>query len=265
VTRLLPAAALAALYLACLLLAPSGALPNLPQHAPLLPPSLAHPLGTDDLGRDLLSAVWQGGRTSLTVAGIATLLALALGALVGLAAGLVRGVADEALMRSAEIVASLPTLLVAVLVAALFGGSMTALALVIGLTRWPLVARLVRIEAMALLGRMHVRAAFALGATPLGVARRHLLPHLAASIGAAAGIVFGGAIVTEAALAFVGLGDPAVTSWGQMIGTGFALFGLGWWLWMAPAAMIVLASGLVALAVLDDGQRPSAAGLAGAG
>jgi ABC-type dipeptide/oligopeptide/nickel transport system permease subunit len=144
---------------------------------------------------------------------------------------------------------------------------MVALALVIGLTRWPLVARLVRIETLALLGRTHLRAAFALGATPLHVAQRHLLPHLAAPLGAAAGIVFGGAILTEAALAFVGLGDPSVTSWGQMIASGFTLLGLGWWLWVSPAAMIVLASGLVATATLPGasvagslpvGQAPEA-------
>lgn len=248
------AAPVLALYLACLLLAPAGALPDLPQTAPLLPPSLAHPFGTDDLGRDLLAAALQGGRTSLSVAGLATLLALGLGLLVGLAAGLARGVMDEALMRGAEIVASLPTLLIAVLVAALFGGSVTGLALVIGLTRWPLVARLIRIETMALLGQMHVRAAFALGAAPLHVARWHMLPPLAGAMGAAAGIVFGGAIVTEAALAFVGLGDPAATSWGQMMASGFALLGLGWWLWVGPAAMMVLATGLVALAGLGGGR-----------
>lgn len=243
-----PAFALLGLYLACLLLAPAGALPDLARHAPLLAPSLAHPLGTDDLGRDVLAAVLQGGRSSLWVAGLATLLALALGLVVGLLAGLARGLADEALMRGAEVVASLPTLLLAVLVAGLFGGSTTGLALVIGLTRWPVVARIMRIETHALLQGVHVRAAFALGATPAQVARRHLLAPLGASLGAAAGIVFGGAIVTEAALAFLGLGDPDVTSWGQMVASGFGLLGLGWWLWAGPAAMLALASGLAALA-----------------
>lgn len=249
-TRGLSALAVVVLYLACLLLAPAGALPDLPQWDPVRPPSLAHPFGTDDLGRDLLAAALQGGRTSLAVAGSATVLALCIGVAVGLVAALAGGVVDEVLMRGAEIVASLPTLLIGVLAAALFGGSVTGLALVIGLTRWPLISRLVRIETMALLRRTHVRAAVAIGATPLRVARRHVLPHLAPLVGAAAGIVFGGAIVIEAALAFVGLGDPATTSWGRMIANGFALFGLGWWLWAGPAAMMASAAGLVALASL---------------
>ncbi len=258
-TRLLPAAALVALYLACAIFAPGGAMPDLPPHPPLLPPSLAHPFGTDDLGRDMLAAALQGGRTSLGVAAMATLLALGLGVAVGVATAIAGGVLDDVLMRGAEIVASLPTLLVAVLVAALFGGSTTGLALVIGLTRWPLVARLMRIETLALLGQMHLRAAVALGVAPWRIARRHLLPALAAPAGAAAGIVFGGAILAEAALAFVGLGDPAATSWGQMIARGFALLGLGWWLWVVPAAMVVLASGLLAMASLreNDAARAS--------
>jgi peptide/nickel transport system permease protein len=240
--------ALAALYLACWLLAPGGSLAALEAHAALLSPRLAHPLGTDDLGRDLLAAVLQGGRTSLTVAALATLLALTLGLAVGLAAGLGPAPLDEGLMRLAEITASLPALLVAVLVAALFGGSAWNLALLLGLTRWPVIARIVRIEVQSLLGQEFLRAAWALGAGPLHVARRHLLPHLAGPVLAAAGIVFGGAVVAEAALAFVGLGEPGVTSWGHMVAAGFAVLGLAWWVWLWPAAMLVLVSGLVALA-----------------
>jgi len=131
----------------------------------------------------------------------------------------------------------------------LFGGSVWNLAIVLGLTRWPLVARIVRIEVRSLLGREFLRAARALGAPALHLARHHLLPHLAGPVLAAAGIVFGGAVVAEAALAFVGLGDPAVTSWGQMVAAGFAVLGLAWWVWLWPALMLVLVSGLVAVAV----------------
>lgn len=240
--------ALTALYLACLALAPGGSLATLEPHAALLSPRLAHPLGTDELGRDMLAALLQGGRTSLTVAAIATLLALTVGLLWGLAAGLGPALVDEALMRAAEVTASLPALLLAVLVAALFGGSAWNLALLLGLTRWPVIARIVRIEVRSLLGREFLRAAWALGASPLHVARRHLVPHLAAPVLAAAGIVFGGAVVAEAALAFVGLGDPAMTSWGQMVAAGFAVLGLAWWVWLWPAAMLVMVSGLVAVA-----------------
>jgi peptide/nickel transport system permease protein len=100
--------ALAVLYLACLMLAPGGSLATLEPHAALLSPRLAHPLGTDDLGRDMLAALLQGGRTSLTVATIATVLALAVGLLAGLLAGLGPALLDEALMRVAEITAACP-------------------------------------------------------------------------------------------------------------------------------------------------------------
>jgi peptide/nickel transport system permease protein len=247
-SRLVAGGVLAVLYLACLMLAPGGSLATLEPHAALLSPRLAHPLGTDDLGRDMLAALLQGGRTSLTVAAIATVLALSIGLLAGLVAGSGPPLLDEALMRGAEITASLPALLLAVLVAALFGGSAWNLALLLGLTRWPVVARIVRMEVRSLLGREFLRAAWALGASPVHVARRHLLPHLANPVLAAAGIVFGGAVVAEAALAFVGLGDPTVTSWGQMVAAGFAVLGLGWWVWLWPAAMLVMVSGLVAVA-----------------
>jgi len=247
--RHLALAVLAALYLACLALSPGGSVATLPAGAALQPPSLAHPFGTDDLGRDLLAAALQGGRTSLEVAGIATLLAALLGLSVGLVAGLGAPWLDEAAMRLTEVVASLPALLLAVLVAALFGGGTMHLALVLGLTRWPSLARIIRMEVQALLRREFLRAAVALGAGPLQVARRHLLPNLLGPVAAAAAIIFGGAVVAEASLAFVGLGDAAATSWGQMAAGGFALVGRAWWPWAVPTVAIVLVSGLVALLV----------------
>lgn len=239
------------LFGTCLAAAPSGSLAHLPVAEPFLPPGLAHPLGTDDLGRDMLQAVLQAGRTTLMVAGPATLLALGIGIVAGMAAALGGRLADEALMRLADIAAGLPTLLVAILVVALFGGSTQAVALVIGLTRWPMVARLVRVEVMALGQSEFIRAAEALGLSRLAIARRHLMPNVAAQAGTAAGILFGGAMVAEAALAFVGLGDPEATSWGQLLASGFTFADRAWWAWTAPAAGMVLASALVAMAVQD--------------
>lgn len=243
---------LVALYLACLILAPAGSLATLPGGAPLLSPRLGHPLGTDDLGRDMLAALLQGGRNSLAVAAVATALALGLGLMAGLLAGLGPPLLDEAMMRLGEITASLPTLLLAVLVAALFGGAAWHLALLLGLTRWPLIARIIRIEVQRLRGTEFWRAALALGAPLPSLARRHLLPQLRGPLMASAGIVFGGAVLAEAALAFVGLGDPDATSWGQMIATGFGLIGLAWWVWLWPALLLVAVSGLVALAAPGD-------------
>lgn len=246
--RLGALAALVALYILCLLLAPGGALNALAMDRPLLPPSLAHPLGTDDLGRDLLAALAQGGRTSLLVAALTATLALLIGAIVGLAAGLGSSLLDEGLMRTADIVLSLPALLFAILVAALFGGSALNLALVLGLSRWPVIARLVRAETLALRQTDFVRAAVALGTPPALLALRHVLPHARSAALSAAGIVFGGAVLAEAALAFVGLGDPRVTSWGQLIASGYEFVDHAWWMWAFPAAALTGASGLVALA-----------------
>ncbi|MFN3852865.1 MAG: ABC transporter permease [Phreatobacter sp.] len=249
--RLVPALLAGLMFGLCFLAAPPGSLAQLPMAAPFLPPGPGHPFGTDDLGRDMLKAVLQAGRTTVMVAGPATALALALGLLAGLAAALGGRLADEVLMRLADITAGLPTLLVAILVVALFGGSTGAVVLVIGLTRWPMVARLVRVEVMALRHAEFIRAAEALGLSRPAIARRHMLPNIAAQAATATGILFGGAMVAEAALAFVGLGDPQATSWGQLLASGFAFADRAWWVWGIPAAGMALAAALIAMAAQD--------------
>jgi peptide/nickel transport system permease protein len=234
-------------YALCWVAAPSGSLATLPANAPFLPPSTAHPLGTDDLGRDVLAALLQGGRTSLLTAGAATALAMGLGVAAGLFAGMTDGLPDEAVMRVADLVASLPVLLLAILAASLFGGSVLGLALLIGLTRWPVIARLTRVEARRLRAESFYRAAVALGGGPWHLARRHLLPNATAPALAGAGVVFGGAVLSEAALAFVGLGDPDVASWGGAIAAGFAFADRAPAIWAAPAAALALVSAGVAL------------------
>jgi peptide/nickel transport system permease protein len=257
--RVLFAIAIAA-GLALVALAPGGGLYALPSSLPMQPPGLAHALGTDDLGRDMLLAIAQGARTSLLVGTGVTATALALGIGIGLAAGLGSRLTDEVLMRSADAVASLPTLVIAILVASLFGGSITALVAVMGLTRWPIVARLVRVEARSLRTREFVLATHALGASRFYVATRHILPHAATAALAATGILFGGALVSEAALAFVGLGDPSVTSLGQLAANGFAFVSHAPWMWAAPTAAIVLLT-LGVTAAADRSLRPASAGV----
>jgi peptide/nickel transport system permease protein len=245
---------LAVLYLLCFALAPGGALSALPMELPLAPPSLTHPMGTDDLGRDMLAAIAQGGRTSLFVATLTTVLALTIGVIIGLVAGLGTPAIDEALMRTADIVLSLPALLFAILVAALFGGSALNLGLVLGLTRWPVIARLVRAETLALRRTDFVRAALALGTSTAAIAVHHVLPHARTAALSAAGIVFGGAVLAEAALAFVGLGDPHLTSWGQLIAAGYGFLDQAWWMWLFPTIALCLASALVAVAADRSGR-----------
>lgn len=259
-TRILLFAALGLLYVLCLVLAPPGTLATLSMSQPFLPPSPKHLLGTDDLGRDLLEELAQGGRTSLLVAGLTTVLALGIGCIVGIAAGLGPRWFDELLMRTADIVLSLPALLFAILVAALFGGSVLNLALLLGLTRWPVIARLVRAETRAVRAAEFVQAAVAVGTPPFSLALRHILPHTAPAALSAAGIVFGGAILAEAALAFVGLGDPHLTSWGQLIATGFTFLTHGWWLWTFPTLALCASSALVALLADTGDGLPRPAG-----
>lgn len=242
--RLIGLAAVALLVCIALGLAPLP--PQQDLAAAFAAPGAAHPLGTDDLGRDLLHQVGLGLRTSLALGLGATAIALLLGLGIGLAAGMGSALQDEVLMRGADVVASLPALLLAILVAALFGGSTVALAWVLGLTRWPLVARLVRVEVASLRQREFVLAARALGASPWRIARVHLLPHAATVARAALGILFGGAVVSEAALAFVGLGDPAVVSLGQLAASGFGFVTHAPWLWAAPVVVIVVLTASVA-------------------
>ena len=239
---------LVGLFAVLLMLAPPGGIQVLPMTRPFLPPAASHPFGTDDLGRDMLMAVAQGARTSLTVGLTAVIIAVGLGTAVGIAAGLGPAVLDEILMRATDVVASLPTLLIAVLMAAFFGGSAALVALVLGLTRWTVIARLVRAEALTLSRREFYRAAAALGCGPLRLARRHVLPHVLVVVAPAAGIVFGGAVLAEATLAFVGLGDPDMTSWGRLIAAGYGYLDDAWWMWVFPTAAICLTTMLVALA-----------------
>jgi peptide/nickel transport system permease protein len=234
-----PFAIVIAALVTAIALLPAGNLALLPTSLPLQPPGARQWLGTDDLGRDVLTAVLQGLRTSLLLGAGVTAVAQRLGIGIGLAAGLGSRIADDVLMRCTDVVASLPTLLLAILAAALFGGSLPALVAVLGLTRWPIVARLVRAEAASLRDREFVVAARALGASRLRMALVHVLPHAVTPALAATGIVFGGAVVSEAALAFVGLGDPATTSLGQLAASGFAFVHHAPWMWAAPVAAIV--------------------------
>ncbi len=251
------ALALVALFAVMLALAPSGGIQVLPMSRPFLPPGAAHPFGTDDLGRDMLMAVAQGARTSLLVGLTALGLAVGLGVVIGLAAGLGPPALDEALMRGTDVIASLPTLLIAVLAAAFLGGSALLVALVLGLTRWTVIARLVRAETLTLSRLAFFRAAVALGCGPLRLARRHVLPQLFAVVAPAAGVVFGGAILAEATLAFVGLGDAQRTSWGRLIAAGYPYLDDAWWMWAFPAAAICLTTALVALATDALGRAGS--------
>jgi len=181
-------------------------------------PSFHHPFGTDDLGRDTLVRVLAGGRVSLSVAAIATLVAVAIGTLLGLLAGYRGGFVDNAVVHSVDLALSVPTFFVLLLLSSWWGASFGALCVVLGVTNWMSVARLVRSATLSLRERTHVEAARALGLGTTRILLRHVLPLIVAPILVAAVLACAQAILLEAALSFLGFGlQPPTPSWGNML------------------------------------------------
>lgn len=207
----------------------------------LTAPSWAHPLGTDDLGRDLLARVVSGARTSLLIGIFVAAASMTIGVLVGLAAGALGGQIDNALMRFTEFIMILPRFLVALLVGALYGPSIFIICVVLGAMSWTGLARIVRAETMAQTGREYVLAARALGGSSAHIMIRHLLPAAVQPALAVAAPVATAAILAEAGLGFLGLSDPSVVSWGNLIRDGQEFYSHGWWLSVFPGLSVVLA------------------------
>jgi ABC-type dipeptide/oligopeptide/nickel transport system permease subunit len=219
--------------------------PALPSGPPLAPPGPGHLLGTNDVGQDVFSGWLWAGRASLAVGAAVALISTALAWTVGIAAGLSRR-AEWLLMPLADLLLALPPLPLYMLVVALAGPSQTSLVLTLGLLSWPAFARVVRAEVLALRAQAFVEAARALGAGPWRIARTHLLPATLALLPAKLVVTVRLALLGEATLAFLGLGDPTVNSWGTMLGWAFndpLLFDRGAWAWWAgpPALSIALA------------------------
>lgn len=218
---------------------------------PLSPPSRAHVLGTDDLGRDLLAGVVHGARTSLLVVLSVTLLASSIGVTIGAVAGYRAGTTDDALMRLTEFVQVVPRFFLAVLVIALFGPGLDRLVLVLGLTSWPSIARVVRAETLSLARREFVEAAQALGAPAWRVLSRHVLPNALPAAVIVVSVNAGTVILMEAGLGFIGLGDPHAISWGYLANNAQRFLRVAWWMALFPGAAIALA--VLGLNLLGDG------------
>jgi peptide/nickel transport system permease protein len=218
---------------------------------PLSPPSRAHALGTDDLGRDLLAGIVHGARTSLLVVLSVTLLASVIGVAIGAVAGYRGGSTDDVLMRLTEFVQVVPRFFLAVLVIALFGPGLDRLALVLGLTSWPAIARVVRAETLSLARREFVEAAHALGAQATRVLVRHVLPNALPAAVVVVSVNAGTVILMEAGLGFIGLGDPHAISWGYLANNAQRFLRVAWWMALFPGAAIALA--VLGLNLLGDG------------
>ena len=181
----------------------------------------AHPLGTDQLGRDILSRIIYGSRATLAIAGMAVILGGIVGVILGIVAGYFRGLTDTILMRLVDIQLALPLMLLALLVVAAFGPSMTNLVIVLALTSWIRYARIVRGQVLAVREREFVLSTLAIGASTARIMFRHILPNIVGPLVVAETLAIPGYISTEAFLSFIGLGvNPPTPSWGAMISDG---------------------------------------------
>lgn len=188
----------------------------------LLPPfqDMAFPLGTDRLGRDVLAGLMHGARASLAVGVSATLVAMGVGALIGTIAGFAGGVIEEALMRVVDAFQIVPGFLLALAFVSVAGASLPIVILAIALGAWTGPARLARAEVLSIRERDYVAAARVIGMHPLEIALREVLPNALPPVLALASVIVAGAVLTEAALSFLGLGDPNIVTWGSMIAEG---------------------------------------------
>jgi peptide/nickel transport system permease protein len=222
--------------------------------AVLQPPSSAHIMGTDDLGRDVFSRVVFGARASLEAGVLATLLAMVIAVPLGLFAGYYRGWWDPVISRFTDVVLAFPFLIIAVGMAAIFGPSLRNVVVALGVTAIPWVVRVTRGEALALREQEFVRAAIANGANDATILRRHLMPNMAGTLLVQATVWIPQAIIGEAVLSFLGLGvQPPTPSWGSMLSAAQPFISLDAWLAIWPGLAIFLAT--LSFNLLGDGLR----------
>ena len=220
----------------------------------LAPPSSDHWMGTDDLGRDVLSRVLYGARVSLAVGFVAVGIATVVGTSVGLAAGYAGGRLDTLLMRLVDIVLCFPTFFLILMVIAFLQPSLTNVMAVIGLTAWPSLARLVRGECLTIREREFVQAARGLGLSRARILLVHILPNVLGPIIVTATLGVGSAVLTESALSFLGLGvQPPTPSWGNILTSGKDYLHIAWWLSVFPGLAVLVT--VLAYNLLGEGLR----------
>ncbi|MFD0859408.1 ABC transporter permease [Roseovarius aquimarinus] len=220
---------------------------------PFLPPFSQDglPLGTDALGRDVLSGLFHGAYVSLLVGLVSTIVALAIGVPVGALAGYFAGRADDALMRFTEFFQTIPSFALAIVLLAIFQPSLTFVIIAIAVVSWPPVARLVRGEVLSLRTREFVEAATLSGLGNTQIILRHVLPNALPPIIVLASLMVAQAILLESSLSFLGLGDPNIMSWGYMIGAARTVIRTAWWLSFLPGMAILLT--VLALNLIGEG------------
>ena len=203
------------------------------------PPGGNHPMGTDGLGRDVLSIIIHGSRVSLMVGISAAMISAVVGTLLGVVAGYFGGRIDTVVGEFINAFMMMPTFFLILIVIALFGSGMEKVMVVIGLTGWTGNAKIMRAQAMSLRGRTFVRAAEAIGESRLRIMVSHIIPNGIFPVVANTAMGVCAAIMTESSLSFLGLGDPNVISWGQLIFNGKAYITNGWWMCVFGGLAIV--------------------------
>ena len=214
-------------------------------------PGLECLFGTDDLGRDMLARVANGARVSLLVGVAAAAVSAMLGVVVGALAGFAGGKVDEAFMRVAEAFQIVPQFFLAILVVALFGASLTKIVLVIAILSWPSTARIIRAEFLKLRDQDFVAAARLAGASRRALIFSEILPNALPPVVVNASLQIAAAILTEASLSFLGLGDPDKISWGQLLFLAQPFLNQGWWMAVFPGIAILVTT--LGFNLLGDG------------
>jgi len=207
----------------------------------LLPPSTKHWLGTDDLGRDILSRIIHGSRYALLIGVAIVMIEMAIGVTLGLIAGYYGGIIDTAIMRFVDIMLSLPMLVLGLAIAGALGGGLLNVILAIGVIGWVEFSRLIRGEVLSVRASTFVEAARATGTSNFRILIRHILPNTVASIIVLATLMIPDAILTSAALSFLGIGaQPPTPEWGLILSSGRNYLSTAWWIATFPGLAIML-------------------------
>ncbi|MBI4280323.1 MAG: ABC transporter permease [Armatimonadetes bacterium] len=244
---------LAAIALLAPWLSPRDPIKTAPRDA-LQPPGQRYYLGSDQYGRDMLSRVVHGARTSLTVGFISVSIAVALGAPVGLASGYYAGRLDTMLMRVIDVLLAFPGILLALGIVSVLGPSLGNVMIAVGMSAVPTYARLIRASVLSAKENLYVEAARAVGCRDLLVVARHILPNVVAPVIITATLGMGGAILSAAALSFLGLGSqPPQAEWGRMLSDGRDYLREAWWISTFPGVAIMMT--VLAMNLLGDGLR----------
>jgi peptide/nickel transport system permease protein len=220
----------------------------------LKPPSMAHPLGTDSLGRDILSRAIWATRISLSVSLVAMLITICLGVTLGLVAGFLGGAVDMVLMRLTDMLMAFPIFILLITIVAIYGSSLSLMILFLGLTAWPLTARTIRAEVLSLKHRDYIDAARINGASTVRILWFHVLPGVISVIVVAATLRVATVILIESGLSYFGLGvTPPTPTWGNMASEGRLFLEKAWWITTFPGILIVIT--VLAYNLLGDGLR----------